>query len=240
MLWVEQNISFLRLDFSSPKTFRSCQFLTNLRLMTKKIILLSIVAALFNACKNEPSATAGLSENPAATTPSAASDTIQMDGTSASPAAAQYNAAVEKLRSQAIQETDYYARVQASIVPLQEELTRAKGKIPDLGKVTVSVDEHFNLLIRNEIGKDVLETKAPLKDLNVANGGMDLIRDTDPGTFPGIRLRTIPGRPEIQFFKNGKLEKTEAFLEIYLPTRPNIERIVPVMVQTINIVNEMN
>ncbi|MEK7256350.1 MAG: hypothetical protein AAB316_16470, partial [Bacteroidota bacterium] len=132
--------------------------------MFKIILFLATFAALLNACKNKPSTAGSNAENIAS---AASPDTVQMDGTNApagSQTTAQYNDAVEKLKSQAIQETDYYGRVQASIVPLQEELTRAQGKIPSLGKVTVSVDEHFNLLIKNEKGKDVLEKKAPLKD----------------------------------------------------------------------------
>lgn len=142
---------------------------------------------------------------------------------------------MENLRAKAIPEDDIYARVSQSLVPLQEEYSKANGKVPGIGKVTVFVDEHMTLLIKNELNNDVYETKVNLKNLQSDGKGMRLVPDLSPGDFPGLRIFTIDNKPVVETYKNGKLISTDDFWEIFLPTRENIERITPVMVQTIRI-----
>lgn len=182
--------------------------------MTKKLIFSwTLAVVLLAACKN---------------------DNSQQDTPNTEPVPAeQSQTPLEKLKARALEETDYIGRVRNSFIPIQDELTKAEGKIPSIGKVTVFVDDHFVLLIKNEKGKDVYETKVDLHNLNPADGGMMLIPDLKPGDFPGIKILALDGKPGVQFFKNGKLEKEERFLEIYLPQRHNIERIAPALSQAL-------
>ncbi len=139
------------------------------------------------------------------------------------------------IRANAIPEEDIYGRVSRSLIPLQEEYSKANGKIPGIGKVTIFVDEHLTLLIKNEVGSDVFETKVNLKKLQATGEGMRLVPDLSPGEFPGLRIFTVNNEPQVKIFKNGELISTDDYLEIFLPARENIERITPVMVQTIKI-----
>ncbi|GAB4241916.1 MAG: hypothetical protein Kow0027_00010 [Saprospiraceae bacterium] len=139
------------------------------------------------------------------------------------------------IRAKAIPEDDIYRRVSQSLVPLQEEYRKASGKIPGIGKVTVFVDEHLTVLIKNEVKGDVFETKFNLKNLQSEGSGMRLVPDLSPGEFPGLRIFTIDNKPLVETYKNGELISTDDYFEIFLPARENIERITPVMVQTIKI-----
>ncbi len=139
------------------------------------------------------------------------------------------------LRSRAISEDDIYGRVSQSLVPLQEEYRNANGKLPGVGKVTIFVDEHLTMLIKNEVDGNVFETKVNLKNLQSDGKGMRLVPDLSPGEFPGLRIFTVNNEPLVETYKNGELISTDDYLEIFLPARENIERITPVMVQTIKI-----
>lgn len=139
------------------------------------------------------------------------------------------------IRSKAIPEEDIYQRVSRSLVPLQEEYRKANGKVTGVGKVTIFVDEHLTMLIKNEVGNDVFETKVNLKNLQSEGKGMRLVPDLSPGEFPGLRIFTVDNKPLVETYKNGELISTDDYLEIFLPARENIERITPVMVQTIKI-----
>jgi hypothetical protein len=181
--------------------------------MLKKVMFFMFAAAvLFSAC--------GSDKNPEQAPPAAAMDPM------------------EQLRSEALDELDYIGRVRHSLLTLQDEYTKAEGKIPSLGKVTVSVDSNFVLLIKNQKGSDLYETKADLRNLNPEDGGMELIPDKQPGEFPGIRLLVLSGKPGVQFLKNGKLEKEDNKLEIYMPTRPNIEAIAPALAQALMVAHK--
>lgn len=145
--------------------------------------------------------------------------------------------AAEQLTAAALEETNYVERVRQSFVPLQEEIRKAKGKVPGIGDVTVLVDEQFNLLIENRYEGSVVQTKVNLKHLNNSQGGMMLIPDKNPGEFPGLRILVKDGQPGVQILKDGKLEKEEKQLEIYLADRSAIERITPAVLQALNIAN---
>ena len=145
---------------------------------------------------------------------------------------------LEKLKANALEETDYIGRVRNSFAVVQQELTKAEGKIPSLGKVSVFVDDNFVLLIKNEKDGDVFETKVNLKDLDPNDGGMMLIPDMKSGEFPGIKMFVQQGKPGVQYLKNGKLEREDNKLEIYLPTRPDIEKIAPALSQALLVTNK--
>ena len=145
---------------------------------------------------------------------------------------------LEYLKKNAIAENDYYARVEHSLVPLQDAYRMSEGKVPGVGKVTVFVDTKYNLLIKNEVDGDTYETKVNLTHLNPNNGGMELIPDRVEGEYPGVRLNVLSGREGVEIWKNGELESEERALEIYLPDRPSIEKITPSLAQALNIVHK--
>lgn len=188
--------------------------------MTKKFIFLWVLFSVsMFSCKNENTVQAVENAPPTAPAPGG-------------------NAAIEKIKAGALDESDYLGRVRNSFVPVQEELTNAEGKIPSIGKVSLFVDDHYMLLIKNEKGRDVFETKVDLRNLNPNDGGMMLVPDQHPGEFPGIKIFALDGKPGVQYLKNGKLEKEERFLEIYLPQRGNIERIAPALSQALMIAHQ--
>ncbi len=211
--------------------------------MFKKWLFPAFVAAMLSACANEPTATAHQPQNlPANSAGQPAPDTVSLQGSSGSKgkvsapnsqSAGSKNEAVSKLKAEALQETDYLGRVKSSLITLQEEFNKSQGKVKGQGKVSVFVDENFILLLKNETGSDVFESKVNLKNLSWENGGMELIPNTKPGDFPGFRIHKRAGKPGVEIFKNGKLEKEQDFLEIFLAERSNVERAVPAVVQAL-------
>lgn len=143
----------------------------------------------------------------------------------------------EQMRAVAIEESNYLERIRQSFVPLQEEYQKASGKVQGIGVVNIFVDEKYTLLMENTFKGHVYQTKVNLKDLNNQQGGMMLIPDQSPGEFPGLRIFVKEGRPGVEKIKDGKLEKEERQLEIFLADRPGIERITPAILQALNIAN---
>ncbi len=146
----------------------------------------------------------------------------------------------ENLRSIAIPEEDIMSRIELGLNTLQYEYDQSAPSMPDLGKMTVLVDEACNLTIRNEKNGDVYETKVNMHDLNIEQGGMRLIPDQQPGEFPGLRIKTINDIPVVSILKNGKEITYDNELVIYLANRKSIEKVTPAMVQTIRICQQEN
>lgn len=182
-----------------------------------QLLFTIITLSLLAACGSDTHPEGTMKEVPAA----------QPAQTSADPMA--------EIRSKAIPEDDIFGRIQNSLIPLQEAYRNAEGKVPGIGKVTLYVDEHMNFLMKNVVGNDVFEIRFNLKDLQGSGEGMRLVPDTAPGEFPGLRIFTEGNKPLVKTYKNGELIDQSDHFEIFLPTRPDIERITPVMVQTIKI-----
>jgi hypothetical protein len=141
----------------------------------------------------------------------------------------------EDVKAQALKEEDTYGRVKQSLVTLQDAFTKSEGKMPNRGKVTVFLDEHLTMQIKNEYKGDVYETNVNLKNLNPENGGMKLVPDLSEGDFPGLLVFTLEGKGKVEQYKNGKLISEDNQLEIYMPDRASIERITPAIVQALNV-----
>jgi hypothetical protein len=185
--------------------------------MFQKSIILFVFLALFQACGNEP----------AEQTTAATGDTT----------AAQPLTGMDALKASAVDESDHLGRVQATVKKVQKEYDDTKGKMPGRGKMTVSIDNDFNLIIQNEVEGDVIKTQVNLKDLNPDDGGMVLLPDLKPGEYPGIRLLTINNKPGVVTYKNGEKQKEEPHLDIYMPQRNNIENIAPALSSILNVVH---
>lgn len=144
----------------------------------------------------------------------------------------------ENLRSQAIPEEDIMSRIELGLNTLQVEYDNSVASMPDLGKVTVEVDESCNLNIKNEKDGVVYETKVNMKDLNTEQGGMRLIPDDEPGEFPGLRVKVINDEAKVSVLKDGVEMTKNNELVIYLATRKSIEKVTPAILQTLRICKE--
>ncbi len=187
--------------------------LTNVFFMIQKFIFLGSFLFLLQACGNEPANTA-----------ETAAETQTQSG-------------LEGLKANAVDEGNHLARVQATVKKVQKEYDDTRGQMPGRGRVTVSIDDNYNLIIQNDVEGDVLKTQVNLKNLNPDNGGMMLLPDNKPGDFPGIRLLVMEGKPGVSFLKNGELQKEERYLDIYMPKRTNIENLAPAMSSILNVVH---
>ncbi|MEY3368246.1 MAG: hypothetical protein RI973_1401 [Bacteroidota bacterium] len=181
--------------------------------MNKQIFVVLAFSLFVFACKNEAADKAAENQG-----------SEELTGTAA-------------LAARAVEESDYLGRVRMSLTKIQEVYTQAEGKMPGMGKVTLSIDDNYNLIIENKNGGDIVRTEVNLKNLNPEDGGMMLIPDTKPGEFPGLRMIVLEGKPGVSISKNGKLEKEDRFLDIYMPSRPDIEAIAPVFSSMLNAIN---
>lgn len=184
--------------------------------MIQKFLLLLLMTSLLHACSNDSSG-----EAPAQT------DTQTADTS---------NVSFEVLKENAVDESDHLGRVRATVQKIQAVYRETNGKMPERGEVTLSVDENFNLTIRNEVDGDVFKTVVNLKNLNGEAGGMMLLPDSKPGEYPGLRLLVTDGKPGVKVFKNDQLEKEERSLDIYMPERSHIETIAPAWASILNVV----
>jgi hypothetical protein len=181
--------------------------------MGNQIFVLLAITLFTFACKNDAADKAAESQN-----------SEELTGTAA-------------LAARAVEETDYLGRVRMSLSKVQEVYNQAEGKMPGMGKVALSIEDDFDLIIENKQEGDVIRTEVNLKHLNPQDGGMMLLPDTKPGEFPGLRMIVLEGKPGVSVFKNGKLEKELRFLDIYMPSRPDIEAIAPVFSSMLNAIN---
>lgn len=186
--------------------------------MSQKIPFILLTCLLWLGCKNDTNTGTG----------------------QAVPAAESDNQAhsLEDLKSQAISEEDRFARVNHALGTVQKEYQKCDYKVTGQGKMTVFIDEHFTMLIRNEIDKDVIDAKVNLKNLDYENGAISLIADNAPGEFPGLRIQVIDGKPGVEITRNGEFVAEERELKIFMAERAaNIEKITPAIVQALSIVH---
>jgi hypothetical protein len=193
--------------------------------MLNKISCLLLSALFLAACGNDQPATEA-----ATSTPSGQLATSKSTSTNS----------LEELKANALQEDDVYGRISHSLGTLQQEYAATVNQAPNVGETSVFLDEKLNVVIKNERGGDVYETVFNLKDLNPENGGLSLIPDKQPGEFPGLRIQAIEGRPGVKKLKNSKLVSEERVVEIYMPQRGNIEKIVPAIVAALNVAHGKN
>lgn len=143
---------------------------------------------------------------------------------------------IDRLESQAVEESDIGGRLLATVVVLQEEFSKSEKLMPGLKEVEVKIGADCILTISNRaFGKET--TSVNLKDLDP--NGFSLIPDLNEGDFPGLRIQTKGGAPAVEVLKNGVLSSKKTELVLYLANRPAIERITPYMLQALNICQGM-
>lgn len=140
-----------------------------------------------------------------------------------------------ELEAQSFEEDDIEGRIKNSISKAQAEFTKSEveEKMPGLKNVKLVVDADCNLTITNEDGEGSM-TKLNLADLD-AKTGFSLIADMAPGEFPGLRIKTIDEKAAVEIYQGGKLVNKDNELVIFLATRQHVERITPIMLQSIQI-----
>ncbi|MBK8563651.1 MAG: hypothetical protein IPN76_09985 [Saprospiraceae bacterium] len=196
----------------------------------KKLFLLLVFASFLYACKNE---TANETNSP---TPANPSNTAPSAPITSDPAT---SPSLESMRSSALQESDTLGRLRQSFIALQEEFNKSKGIVPDVGDVTVSVDEKLNLRIENKLNGHTYLSVVKVADLQRRNNGILLLPDFHPRKHPGLKIKVKEGRPKVQLFIDGKFDKEMEYIEFSLKDRPSMERVVPAIVQAMNISNGM-
>ncbi len=190
--------------------------------MTKKILLFIFGFSFILSCKNEPS-------TPENTQPVIPVESNQLTG------------GLKDLKSQALDESDMFGRVNQSLGVLQKEFQVSSQTNSDMGKMTVFVDEKFTVLMRNEKDGKVFDTKVNLKNLNPENGSFRLIPNVELNDLPGFAISVIEGKEGVERSKDGEIiAKNERELQIFMATRQNIETVVPAFVQALNVVHGKN
>ena len=139
---------------------------------------------------------------------------------------------IDSLRSRALPEDDIAGRLQASIQPVIEAFAASEPNMPSLANVEVTLDENCLFRIINRAEGEV-ETRVDLRQLDP--NGFSLIRDDQPGEFPGLRIATLDQEPLVEIYRNGELMTRNNELVIKLMDRKSIETITPVMLQTIHL-----
>lgn len=135
----------------------------------------------------------------------------------------------------AVDEDDIMGRMAFGIKTLQEEFDRSSANMRSLGKVTVSVDERANFVIKNEVNGEVKETRVNLRDLDTNQGAFRLIPDTQEGEAPGLLIQTIQNKQKVEHLVDGKVRQRNSEIQIFMMDRTAIERITPAILQTIRL-----
>jgi hypothetical protein len=195
----------------------------------KKLFYLLVFASILYACNDEPT-------NQSSNTASESPPTTSKPSVPASPEPAT-TPSLESMRSSALQESDTLGRLRQSFIVLQEEFNKSKGIVPDVGDVTVTVDEKHNLRIENKLDGHTYLTVVKVADLQRKNNGILLLPDFAPRKHPGLKIKVKPGRPKVQIYKDGKLDKEMEYIEFSLKDRVSMEKVVPAIVQAMNVAN---
>ena len=199
--------------------------------MTKNLLLLMALCAFF-ACKNEPKKVPVQTNTTVAPSMKAALDQAPIEKS--------YEENMAALKANALDVNDKFGRVSQSMTQIQKQFDASNQLKPAKGKVIVSVDENFNLLIRNTIGAEIQETKVNLKNIDHRDGGIRLIPDKELDEWPGFAVTVLDGKKGVQISKNGKKTGEEKELKIFMADRSLIEQAVPALMQALNVVHERN
>ncbi len=130
----------------------------------------------------------------------------------------------DELRANSVSEGDVKAVAKRALQSLQEAYKRSSGKVPDVGDVTVMVDDNLNLLIENKSGLSTTTTQVNLASIDTDFKNIEIMPDKDGNKFPGFRIKTLSGKPKVAILKNGTKEKEMDYLEIYMSSRDDVHK----------------
>jgi len=186
--------------------------------MFQKVILLSSIVLLLVACGGEID-----------------SNTTPKTSAQAEPTPKSTEGRDKRIPKSAVDETDIMGRMAFGIKTLQEEYDRSSANMRSIGKVTVSVDERANFVIRNEVNGEVKETKVNLRDLDTGQGAFRLLPNEEEGDAPGLLIQTVGNKQKVEHLVDGKVRQRNSELQIFMMDRMAIERITPAILQTIRL-----
>ncbi|HHM21807.1 MAG TPA: hypothetical protein ENJ20_07260 [Bacteroidetes bacterium] len=193
--------------------------------MLKKFQSALFVALLLFSCKNDP-ATTNTSDTQTPPTPTR-QNSRPADN-------------LAQLKARAFDEDDTFGRVNHSLGLVMKQLALSNKTKPEAGKQTIFVDENFTIIVRKEIGDDVIDQKINLRNLDQQNGGMRLIPDRKADDLPGFAVSVIDGKQGVQIIKNGEITGEERELRIFMADRSLVEQAVPAFLQALNVVHGRN
>ena len=141
--------------------------------------------------------------------------------------------ASDQMAANAIPDADVLGKVKWSLSGLREEYKKAEGVVPNIGKITLLIDENLTLIIKNEFEGKVYETRVNLKSLDPEASHLEVIVDENPGEFPGLKFPVLSGKPKVQKIENGIVQSKEDYLVIILADRTSVQQIISSMMYAI-------
>ncbi len=142
----------------------------------------------------------------------------------------------DQLNANSVPEGDVVGRAKWSLGRVQEELNISSGKVKDLGKVSVFLDDNMMLIIRNEFDGDVFEKRVLLESLISDAKKMEFVVDKDADSpNPGVRIPVMDGKAPVELFKNGRKTGSEKKLELLFGERRQVQLVVSAMSHAIKV-----
>ena len=142
---------------------------------------------------------------------------------------------IESVRATALPEEDINGRLNVGMSKLVDALKAAEGVVPDVKDTDLKIDENCLAVYKTTKSDGVWEYHIDFNKMETANGGFQLIPDHSAGEFPGLIMRTQNGAPIIKVFRDGKAMQNDNEWIIYLADRPAVEKVVPAILQSMNI-----
>ncbi len=130
----------------------------------------------------------------------------------------------DELKANSVDEGNTKAVATRALQSLQEAYKRAAGKVPNIGEVTILVDDNMNLLIENKSGSSTITTQVNLTSIDTDFKKIEIIPNRDGNEFPGFKIKTLSGKPKVAILKNGTKEKEMDYLEIFMSSREDIHK----------------
>ncbi len=113
--------------------------------------------------------------------------------------------------------------VSASLRDVSFVLKSSFRASPTLGETTISVDSAYMLHIKTMKDGTLHESKVNVKDLDIGDNGVYLIKPTKAIAYPGFSIKIKPGRPEVQQFKNSKSAGNAKELQFHMADQQHVE-----------------
>lgn len=105
---------------------------------------------------------------------------------------------------------------------IQEAYNASKGKLPEIGDVTVLIDDNNNLLIENKSGLSTTTTQVNLTSIDTDISHIEILSDSQGHKFPGFRIKTLSGQPKVTISTGGGTESKD-YLEMSFADRADVQ-----------------
>ncbi|MCF8244546.1 MAG: hypothetical protein K9J37_08290 [Saprospiraceae bacterium] len=173
--------------------------------MVKNSIFLFVFVSLFLSCT---------SENPDVVNAEPVGDKVWIKSESGKK--------TDELKANASSEGEKKDMMSKALQTLQASYNAAKGKVPGVDDVTVLLDDNMNLLIENKSEGTTTTTQANLKSLDTDFKNIEIFSDVQGHSYPGFRVKVLPGKAKVVVLKNGVKDKELDYLEVILADRTDV------------------